>query len=51
VTTRLLAEIHDAKDHVLRLALLQVLGRRRDATVDRALIDLLAERELRATAA
>jgi hypothetical protein len=50
VTARLVAEIRGATDRVLRLALLHVLGRRTDATVDAALISLLDDPALRATA-
>jgi len=51
VTERLVAEIRAAQDRVHRLALLHVLGRRRDATVDAALIGLLGDAQLRALAA
>jgi hypothetical protein len=51
VTERLIAEIRAAHDRVYRLALLHVVGRRRDATVDAALIGLLGDAELRALAA
>jgi hypothetical protein len=51
VTERLVAEIRAAHDRVYRLALLHVVGRRRDATVDAALIGLLGDAQLRALAA
>lgn len=51
VTKRLLAEAGGTGDTVYRLAVLHVLGKRTDATVDAALIQLLADDELRATAA
>jgi hypothetical protein len=51
ITARLLAEVRGAKDRVYRLAILHVLGRRRDATVDAALIGLLDDAEVRPTAA
>ena len=50
VTRRLLAEI-DGADRVHRLALLHVLGKRSDGTVDRALLATLENPELRATSA
>jgi hypothetical protein len=50
VTRRLLAEM-DGADRVLALALLHVLGRRSDATVDAALRTLLDDPPLRATSA
>ncbi len=51
VTKRLLAEATGAGDIVYRLAVLHVLGKRTDATVDAALIRLLDDGALRATAA
>jgi len=51
VTKRLLAEASGAGDTAYRLAVLHVLGKRTDATVDAALIQLLADDALRATAA
>ena len=51
VTKRLLAEAGGNGDTVYRLAVLHVLGKRTDATVDAALIQLLADDALRATAA
>ncbi|MBS1789198.1 MAG: hypothetical protein JST85_15845 [Acidobacteria bacterium] len=51
VTKRLLAEASGTGDTVYRLAVLHVLGKRTDATVDDALIQLLADDALRATAA
>lgn len=51
VTDRLLAEAGGTADTVYRLAVLHVLGKRTDATVDAALIQLLADDALRATAA
>ncbi len=50
VTKRLLAEARGTGDTVYRLAVLHVLGKRTDATVDAALIQLLAADALRATA-
>ena len=50
VTQRLLAEMQDA-DRVLKLALLHVLGKRSDATVDGALRGLLGDPQLTATSA
>jgi hypothetical protein len=41
----------DGGDRILRLALLHVIGRRSDATVDRALLAALDDPDLRATAA
>jgi hypothetical protein len=51
VTERLIAEIRASHDRVYRLALLHVVGRRRDATVDAALVGLLGDPELRGIAA
>jgi hypothetical protein len=51
VTKRLLAEASGTGDTVYRLAVLHVLGKRTDATVDAALIQLLNDDTLRATAA
>ncbi len=51
VTQRLVAELRGAGDRVTRLALLHVLGGRHDAGVDAALIALLDDATLRATAA
>lgn len=51
VTERLLAEIRAADDRVHRLALLHVLGKRSDPTVDAALLTTLEDPELRATSA
>jgi hypothetical protein len=51
VTKRLLAEARGTGDIIYRLAVLHVLGKRTDATVDAALIQLLADDALRATAA
>ena len=51
ITKRLLAEAGGPGDNVYRLAVLHVLGKRTDATVDAALIQLLADDALRATAA
>jgi hypothetical protein len=51
VTKRLLLEASGTGDTVYRLAVLHVLGKRTDATVDDALIQLLADDALRATAA
>ena len=51
VTHRLLAEARAADDRVLGLALLHVLGKRADPTVDAALIEALADPELRPAAA
>jgi hypothetical protein len=50
VTRRLLAEM-EGEERTLRLALLQVIGRRTDAEVDPALLAALGDPELRATAA
>jgi hypothetical protein len=50
VTQRLVAEM-DSADRVLRLALLQVIGKREDDTVDDALLATLEDPELRATSA
>jgi hypothetical protein len=51
VTQRLLADARAADDRVLGLALLHVLGKRSDATVDAALIEALDDPELRPAAA
>jgi hypothetical protein len=51
ITQRLLAEALAADDRVLGLALLHVLGKRSDPTVDAALIEALRVPELRPTAA
>jgi len=51
VTRRLLAEIEASEDRVLKLALLHVLGKRADDTVDAALLTALKDPELTATAA
>lgn len=51
VTKRLLREASGTGDTVYRLAVLHVLGKRTDATVDAALIQLLVDDALRATAA
>ena len=51
VTERLLAEARGSGDRVYRLALVHVLGKRTVPTVDTALIGLLDDPELRATAA
>lgn len=51
VTKRLLAEASGAGDTAYRLAVLHVLGKRTDATVDAALIQLLSDDALRATTA
>jgi hypothetical protein len=51
VTRRLTEEIRGHGDRVYRLALLHVLGKRRDAGVESALLDALADPALRATAA
>jgi hypothetical protein len=51
ITQRLLAEALAADDRVLGLALLHVLGKRSDPTVDGALIEALRVPELRPTAA
>jgi len=51
ITQRLVAEIRGAADRVDRLALLHVLGKRQDATVDAALIGLLDDPQLRGLAA
>jgi hypothetical protein len=50
VTERLLTEL-EGSDRVRRLALLHVLGKRSDDTVDRALLTTLEDPELRATSA
>jgi hypothetical protein len=50
VTERLMAEM-DGASRVHKLALLQVLGRRSDPTVDDALLKTLEDPELRATSA
>jgi hypothetical protein len=50
VTQRLLAEMEGA-DRVKKLALLQVIGKRTDPTVDDALLSTLEDPELRATSA
>jgi hypothetical protein len=50
VTQRLLAEM-DRADRVKKLALLQVIGKRTDPTVDAALLSALEDPELRATSA
>ncbi len=51
VTDRLLAEARSDADRVYRLAVLHVLGRRTDATVDDALVSTLHDADLRATSA
>ena len=51
VTQRLLAEIDASDDRVLKLALLHVLGKRADDTVDAALLRALNDPQLTATAA
>lgn len=51
VTARLLAEARSAGDRVFRLAVVHVIGKRSDATVDAALIELLDDTTTRATAA
>lgn len=51
VTTRLLDEARGAGDVVYRLAVTHLLGKRMDAGVDPALVALLADDGLRATAA
>jgi len=51
VTRRLLAEIKASEDRVLKLALLHVLGKRSDDTVDAALLSAFKDPELTATAA
>lgn len=51
VTERVVAEIRGSSDRVFQLALLHVLGRRLDSTVDAALIKLLDDPALRATTA
>jgi hypothetical protein len=51
VTARLLAEARGPGDRVYRLAVLHVLGKRTDPTVDAALVALLDDPTLRATAA
>jgi hypothetical protein len=50
VTERLVAEARKPGDRVFRLAVTHVIGNRADATVDSALIALVADPELRATA-
>jgi hypothetical protein len=51
VTERLLAEATGDGDRVFRLAVLHVLGKRSDQTVDAALMTTLDDPELRATSA
>jgi hypothetical protein len=51
VTDRLLAEARSDADRAYRLAVLHVLGRRTDATVDDALLITLRDADLRATSA
>jgi hypothetical protein len=51
VTARLLVEMQDAGDRTYRLAVLHLLGMRADPGVDAALLSLLEDRDLRATAA
>ena len=51
VTERLLAEARGGGDRVYRLAVLHVLGKRSDATVDAALLATLEDPELCATSA
>ena len=51
ITARLQEEIEGSRDRVYRLALLHVLGRRRDERVDQALLAALEDPDLRATAA
>jgi hypothetical protein len=51
VTERLLAEVKESDDRVYRLALLHVIGKRADDTVDAALLRTLEDPELRATSA
>jgi hypothetical protein len=51
ITARLQEEIEGSRDRVYRLALLHVLGRRRDERVDQALMAALEDPDLRATAA
>lgn len=51
VTERLLAEATGDRERVFRLAVLQVLGKRSDPTVDAALLTTLDDPELRATSA
>lgn len=51
VTERLLAEIRGSDDRLYRLALLHVLGKRADPTVDAALLATLDDPDLRATSA
>jgi hypothetical protein len=51
VTERLLAEVRSSTDRVYRLAVVHVLGKRADPTVDAALVVLLDDPVLRATAA
>ena len=51
VTQRLVTEARGSGDRVYRLAVLHVLGKRTDPTVDAALITLLDDPKLRSTAA
>lgn len=51
VTARLAAEAHGGGDRAYRLAVMHLLGMRAEPSVDAALIALLADRELVATAA
>jgi hypothetical protein len=51
VTRRLVDEIRLADDRIYRIAILHVLGKRRDDTVEAALLDALADPVLRAPAA
>jgi hypothetical protein len=51
ITPRLLADIEATQDRVLKLALLHVLGKRADETVDQALLTAFKDPELTATAA
>ena len=51
ITQRLLAGIGAAQDRVLQLALLHVIGKRADDTVDAALLTALKDPQLTATAA
>jgi hypothetical protein len=51
VTARLLAEAQDSGDRAYRLAVMHLLGMRAGPGVDAALIALLDDRDLRATAA
>ena len=51
VTARLAAEAHGGGDPAYRLAVLHLLGMRAEPGVDAALVALLADRELAATAA